>query len=136
MRAFQDVVLCVVAEPALRHAASDRLLLGRNDRVNVAPLEPAIHLAIGVTLVGRRHLNRYAGRRRDSIDLRQHVIALGGLARRDFHVEHDAEHVVHCRVLLVGGLQAQLRAFVAIVASGSVKQIFSCLPDCLPFRSA
>src|SRR6185312_16614416 len=46
--AFQDVVFGVVADPAQRHATSDRLLLGRNHRVNASAFEPAIHLAVGV----------------------------------------------------------------------------------------
>ena len=108
LRTFQDVVLRVVAEPAERHAASDRLLLGRDHRVDAAPLEPAIHLAVGIALVGRDHLDRRVGGGRDGVHLRQHVVALVGLSRRHLHVEHDAEHVIYRRVLLVGGLQAPI----------------------------
>lgn len=108
LRTFQDVVLRIVTEAPERHAASDRLFLGRNDRVDAASLEPAIHLAVGIALVGRRHLDRHPGGCRDGIQLRQHVVALVGLSRRHLHVEHDAEHVIHRRVLLVGGLQAAI----------------------------
>ena len=104
-RALGDVVLGVVAEPAQRHLAADRLFLGRDHRVDAAPLQAAVHLAVGVALVGGRHLHRRAGRRRDRVDLPQHVVALVGLAGSDLHVEHHADHVVDRRVLLVGGLE-------------------------------
>jgi DNA helicase II / ATP-dependent DNA helicase PcrA len=61
LQAFQNVVFQVVAEPAPRYAAADRFLLGRNDRVRATPPQTAIHLAVGVSHVGRDHLYRHPG---------------------------------------------------------------------------
>ncbi len=54
-RALQDVVARVVAKAAQRHGAADRLGLGRDHRRDLAPLEPAVDLGVGVAGV-RRHV--------------------------------------------------------------------------------
>ena len=51
-RALGNVMLGIVAEATQRNRALDRLGLGRNERVDTAPLEPAIDLAIGITGIG------------------------------------------------------------------------------------
>src|SRR3954452_10542785 len=45
-RAFHDVVLGVIPEPAQRHGAPDRLGFGRDQRVDAAPLERAVNLGV------------------------------------------------------------------------------------------
>ena len=58
-RAFHDVVLRVVAEPAKRHAALGRLPLRRDQRIDPPPLQAAADLGEGAARVGgRRHRYR------------------------------------------------------------------------------
>ena len=102
---LSDVVPGVVAEAAQGHLGPDRLLLRRDHRVDPAPLERAVDLAVGVALVGghrRRRVPGQGGRRVDPLD---EVVALVRLARGDLQVQHHAAGVIDGGVLLVAGLE-------------------------------
>ena len=95
----------VVAEAARRHAASDRFLLGWNQRVNATPLEPAVDLGIRVTGISRDRLDRVIRDLLNRIDLGLYQIAFVHLSGRYRNVENHAPDVVDRRVLLVARLK-------------------------------
>ncbi len=47
----------IVAKAAERHRAADRFGLGRNDRLDLALLQAAVDLGVGVAGIGRDGLN-------------------------------------------------------------------------------
>ena len=133
-RALQDVVPGVVAEPPERDLRADRLGFGRDHGGDATPLRPAEDLRLGVACVRGHRPDRRAGRLGHSVEA---LLAPVRLARGDLDVERHAEEVVHDAVLLGSpGLSRRLRAVVAVVASGWVRQTVSNRPVFLEARRA
>ena len=92
----------VITEPAQGHPATDRHLLRWDHRVDPAPLQRTIDLAVSVALVGGDGLDRDPRRGSDGVRLALDFAALIRLSGCHLHVENDAPHVVDRRMLLVG----------------------------------
>ena len=95
----------IVAEPAERHGATDRLRLGRDHGANPAPFEPAVDLAVGVAGVRRDGQDPVAGQRSDRVNLAFQHLAFVYFAGGDRDVEHDTILIVDRGVLLERGLE-------------------------------
>jgi len=105
LRAFQNVVLGIVAETPQWNARADRFGLGWDDGIDAALFERCIDLGVGIAGVGSHGFRANAGSPAYLVDLRLDEIAFVGLSRRDLDIEYNAHFVVDSRVLLVGWLQ-------------------------------
>jgi hypothetical protein len=107
-RALHDIVLGIVPEPTQRHRASDRLGLGRNQRIDTATLKRAIDLGVGVASIGGDRLDVVSGGGLDFVYLRLDHLPFVRLSSRDRDVQNDADLVIHGGMLLVSRLQTPI----------------------------
>ena len=92
-RTFHDVVPGIVSEPSQRHRAADRFGLGWDDTVDLAPLETAIDLGVGVAGIRGCSLDRDAGCFGGGIEPRE--AAEGNLSGRWPLIPGPAAHPPH-----------------------------------------
>ncbi len=104
-RAFQDVVLRIIAEATHRDGRTDRLPLGWNDGGRIATLELAVDLGVGVTSIRRDHRDMSPDGRFDPLDCRDELIAFVEFAGGNFDIDDHPGLVAHRVVLLVRGLE-------------------------------
>ena len=88
-----------------RDRAADRLLLGRDHRRDLAPLEPAEDLRVGVSGGGGHDLEGGSGRLCRRVEPLQDRLTFGDLAGCDLDVEDDAALIVDGAMLLVARLE-------------------------------
>ena len=104
-RTAQQVVLGVVPKTAQRHSATDRFGLGRDDRIDAAPFEIAVNLAVGVAGICGDGLHFPAGGRGGGIDAPNYHLAFVRFSGRDFDINNHPAEIINSRVLLVGRLE-------------------------------
>src|SRR6056297_364083 len=109
-RALEDVIQGIVTEPAHRHRAADRFRLGRDNRRDLALLEPGIDPGIGVSGICRDRLDGCASQVCYDVQPIEERRALIHFAGCDLDIEHDAGLIVDGAVLLVARLQATVAA--------------------------
>ena len=109
----------------------DRFRLGRDQRIDVTPLQSTVDLGIGVAGIGGDGRDVLPRCRAPGIHLRLDHVSFIALAGRDFHVQDDAAFIVDGRVLLIRRLQtpvAGIRRHCRVGIGHADLLIFATLP--------